>query len=157
MWPIQLAFRFLISCRIDSPLLPYYKKYFCISLVIGSTDVPYPSTHTHTHTHTHTLFSFSGSAAQRGLWPPHPRGFLITRNDTPQTVGLLWTSDQLVAETSTWQHTTHTTNFHAPGEIRFYDCSRRATVDLRFRPCSHCDRHIYMYVYICICMYISRE
>ena len=28
-------------------------------------------------------------------------GFLITHNDTPQSVGLLWTSDQPVAETST--------------------------------------------------------
>jgi len=26
--------------------------------------------------------------------------------DAPQTVGLLWTSDQLGAETSIWQHTT---------------------------------------------------
>jgi hypothetical protein len=26
---------------------------------------------------------------------------LITHNDAPQSVGLLWTSDQLVAETST--------------------------------------------------------
>jgi hypothetical protein len=44
---------------------------------------------------------FSGSAAQRELWPSRPRGFLITHNDVPQSVGLLWTSDQLVAETST--------------------------------------------------------
>jgi hypothetical protein len=44
---------------------------------------------------------FSGSAAQRGLWPPCPWGFLITHN-TPQSVGLPWTSDQLVAKTSTW-------------------------------------------------------
>jgi hypothetical protein len=29
------------------------------------------------------------------------RGFLITHNDAPQSAGLLWTSDQLVAETST--------------------------------------------------------
>ena len=28
-------------------------------------------------------------------------GFLITQNDTSQSVGLLWTSDQSVAETST--------------------------------------------------------
>jgi hypothetical protein len=42
-------------------------------------------------------FSQSGS----GLWPPRFRGFLITHNDAPQSVGLLWTSDQSVAETST--------------------------------------------------------
>jgi hypothetical protein len=29
------------------------------------------------------------------------RGFLITHNDMPQSVGLLWTSDWLVAEAST--------------------------------------------------------
>ena len=33
-----------------------------------------------------------------------------THNDAPQSVGLLWTSDQLVAETSTCQHTTLTTD-----------------------------------------------
>jgi hypothetical protein len=44
---------------------------------------------------------FSGTAAQRGLWPPRLRGFVITHNDAPQSVGLLRTSDQLVAETST--------------------------------------------------------
>ena len=36
-----------------------------------------------------------------GLWPPRLRGFLITHNDAPQSVGLLWASDQSVAETST--------------------------------------------------------
>jgi hypothetical protein len=73
--------------------------------------------------------SSCGSAAQRGLWPPHPRGFLIT-HDAPQLVGPLWTSDQLVAETSTWQHTT---NIHALGGIQTHDRSRRAAVDLRLR------------------------
>jgi hypothetical protein len=47
------------------------------------------------------IIIFSDTAAQRGLLPPRSRGFLITHNDTPQSVGLLWTSDQLVAETST--------------------------------------------------------
>jgi len=32
-----------------------------------------------------------------------------SHNDAPQSVGLLWTSNQLVAETSTWQHKTLTT------------------------------------------------
>jgi hypothetical protein len=40
------------------------------------------------------------------------RGYVITHNDAPQSVGLLWTSDQLVAETSTWKHTTLTTERH---------------------------------------------
>ena len=36
-----------------------------------------------------------------GYKPPRLRGFLITHNDAPQSVGLPWTSDQSVAETST--------------------------------------------------------
>jgi uncharacterized membrane protein len=30
----------------------------------------------------------SGTAAQRGLWPLRLRGFLITHNEAPQSVGL---------------------------------------------------------------------
>ena len=55
-----------------------------------------------------TRYSF-GATAPSGPGPPHSRSFSITHNDLPQTVGLLWTSDQLVAETSTWQYTTLTT------------------------------------------------
>ena len=36
----------------------------------------------------------------------------ITHNDAPQSIGLLRTSDHLVAVTSTWQHTTLTTDRH---------------------------------------------
>jgi hypothetical protein len=64
-------------------------------------------------------FIFSGYAAQRGLWPPHSWGFVITHNDAPQSVGPLWTSDQPVAETSIWQHTTHTTDKHPCPPVGF--------------------------------------
>ena len=45
--------------------------------------------------------------------PPVGQGLLIheaarSHSDTPHSVGLLWRSDQLVAETSTGQHTTLT-------------------------------------------------
>jgi hypothetical protein len=73
------------------------------------------------------------------------RGFFITHNDTLQSVQLLWTSDQLVAETSTWQHTTHTTEKHpCQGGIRTHDRSRRAAVDLRLRPGGHWDRRAFL-------------
>ena len=36
-----------------------------------------------------------------GPGPPHSRCFYIAHNDAPQSVGLLWTSDKPVAETST--------------------------------------------------------
>ena len=76
-----------------------------------------------------------------GLEPPSLRSFLITHNDEPQSVGLLWTSDKSVAETSTWQHTTLTTDKHpCPGGIRTHDRSRRAAVDLRLKSRGHWDR-----------------
>jgi hypothetical protein len=88
------------------------------------------------------IIIISDTAAGYGLLVS--RGFLITHNDAPQSVGPLWTSDQLVAETSTWQHTTHTTNIHAPGGIRTYDRSRRTAVDLRLRWSGHWDRPVRM-------------
>jgi len=45
-------------------------------------------------------FFFIWRNSRSGPGPPHSRGLQIT-HDTPQSVGLLWTSDQLVAETST--------------------------------------------------------
>jgi len=48
-----------------------------------------------------SIYFLCGAAVQRGPGPPHSRGFQITHNDAPKTVGLLWTSDQLVAETLT--------------------------------------------------------
>jgi hypothetical protein len=49
--------------------------------------------------------------------PPVCQSLLIvedswSHSDTPHSVELLWTSDQLIAETSTWQHTTFTTDRH---------------------------------------------
>jgi len=83
-----------------------------------------------------------GAAAQRGPWPPHSWGLWITHNDASHSVGLLWTSDQLVAETSTSQKTQHSqhTNIHAHGGIRTHDLSRRAAADLRLRTRGHRHR-----------------
>jgi hypothetical protein len=47
------------------------------------------------------LFVFVAVRPNYGPRPPRSRSFLITHNDAPQSVGLLCTSDQLVAETST--------------------------------------------------------
>jgi len=77
-----------------------------------------------------------------GPGPPHTRGFYIKHKDAPQSVGLLWTSDQPVAETCTRQHTTHTqgTGIHVPGGIRTDNRSRRAAVDPCLRSRGHQDR-----------------
>jgi len=42
-----------------------------------------------------------------------------SHSDTPQSVGFLWTSDQPIPETSTWQHTTLTRDK--------YPCHRRVS------------------------------
>jgi hypothetical protein len=59
------------------------------------------------------------------------------------TAGLLWTSDQFVAETSTYtgQHNiwTQETNIHAPSGIRICYPSNQAAVNLRYRPRGHCN------------------
>jgi hypothetical protein len=62
-----------------------------------------------------------------------------SHSDTPHSVGLLWTSDQPDAETSTWQHTTQQTDFHALGGIRTPNPSKRAAAVPRLRPRGHWD------------------
>ena len=57
-----------------------------------------------------------------------------THDDAAQSVGLLWTSDQLVAETSTCQHTTLTTDK--------YPCPRWDLNPPPVQVSGH--RHIYM-------------
>ena len=83
---------------------------------------------------------FYGTTAPGGPGPPHCLGFTITFS--PHSVWLLWTSDQPVAETSTWQHTTLTTDKHPhPDRIRSHNLSKRAAVDPHLRPRGHWYRH----------------
>jgi len=65
----------------------------------------------------------------------------MTLNEAPQSVGLLWTSDQFVAEICTWQHTTLTTNIYATGGIWTHNLNRTATGDPSFGPRGPSDRH----------------
>ena len=53
-----------------------------------------------------------------------------SHSDTPHPVELLCESDQLVAETSTWQHTALTReNIHSTGGIRTHNTSKRVAAD----------------------------
>jgi hypothetical protein len=52
------------------------------------------------HYYYYHLFSLN-LQPNSGYGTPVSRGFLITHNDAPLSVRLLWTSDQLVASTST--------------------------------------------------------
>jgi hypothetical protein len=51
-------------------------------------------------------FFFNGLTTPWGPRPPHCSRLHDHTWDTPHSVGLLWTRDQPVAETSIWQHTT---------------------------------------------------
>jgi hypothetical protein len=54
------------------------------------------------------MFLSCGAAAWCGPWFPRSWGLQMTHNDAPQSVEFLWTSDQPDTESSTWQHTTLT-------------------------------------------------
>jgi hypothetical protein len=57
-----------------------------------------------------------------------------SQSDTPQLLGLLWTSGQPDAETSTWQHTTlKQTDIHVAGSIRTHNPSKWAATEPRLR------------------------
>ena len=64
------------------------------------------------------------------------RGLLIMEvlrslSDTPQSVGLLWTSDQPDAESSDNTQHWKETDIHAPGGIRDHNPSKRAAAGPR--------------------------
>jgi len=64
-------------------------------------------------------------------------------SDTPNSVVLLLTSDQLVAQTSTCQHPTlKKSHFRAPGGIRTHNPRKRLAADPRLIPRGHWDRPI---------------
>ena len=72
----------------------------------------------------------------------------MAQREAPQSVGLLWTSDQLVAETSTWQHTTLTTNKH-PCPKRDSNPQSQQASDRRPRPYLHiCVKYKCVFVHI---------
>jgi len=96
-----------------------------------------------------------GATAPSGAGVLHSWGFWITHNDAPQPVRLLWTCEQLVAETSSWQHTTPTNHIQYPCALRTHNLSRRADAVLHFKPRGNWDRlrrlnvqKVYMYTYI---------
>jgi len=69
------------------------------------------------------------------VYPPHGSTALVglgrlcgnprPHSDTPHSVGFLWTNDQLVAVTSTWQHTSPTTHIHGPAGFEEIPASER--------------------------------
>ena len=106
-------------------------------------------------------FFFFGATAPNGPGPPYSGGFLITFNDAQHSVRLPCTSDQLVAETYTWQHTKFTMdNIHSPRWIQTHNLSRRVATDLGLRPRGHWGRLSFLLARITIqdsCRICSRR
>jgi len=76
-----------------------------------------------------------------------------TELDTPQSVGLLWTSDQPDAQTSTSQHTTLTTDRHPwPRRDSNPQSQQASALDRRLRPNS---RHQTNKMHLQICITVS--
>jgi len=64
-----------------------------------------------------------------------------SHSDAPHSVRLLWTSDQPIAETSTWQHTTITRDRNpCLGGIRTRNPRKRVAEDPHLRPRGHRGR-----------------
>jgi hypothetical protein len=126
---------------VDLRLRPrgYWDQHICICVCVCVCVCIYTHTHTHTHahartlthTHTHTHTHVTWRCLEYQTTFPHgSQSFLYSWHDspewamtfslarlydytqTPHQVGLVWTSDRPVAETSTWQHITLTTNTH---------------------------------------------
>jgi len=73
-----------------------------------------------------------------------PQVYMLTvapDQPTHTTLGtwLLWTSDQPDTGASSRQHTTLTTDIHAPGGIRTLNCSKRESANWRLRLRGHWD------------------
>ena len=99
---------------------------------------PHTYTYTHIHTHTpHTLTHTHAHTTHAGTPHTHARTH-HTHSHAPQSVGFLWTSDQLDAETS--EHTTLTQHSHATGAIPTRNTGQLAAADPNFRPRGHHDQ-----------------
>ena len=88
-------------------------------------------------------FFFSWLSSPSGSEPPHCWGFEITHSVThTHSIWFLWTSDQLVTDTSNWQHTQQSQerDTHAPDRIRTPNPSNRHAADPRLRPRGHRGR-----------------
>jgi len=86
--------------------------------------------------------------------------FVDQTHDLPQSVVRLWTSDQLVAETSTSQHTTLQKNIYAPMEFELtISTGERTQTHILDRSatgiCFEGLKYKYIYIYIYIYIFLN--
>ena len=117
-----------------------HRKWITVNTVIQHTNTKYRYALNESLQKMRNFFHFyHGATATVG------QGLLIIEDsyhsDTPQPVGLLLTSYQPDAETSTWQHSTIITDRQTDRQAdRHHNPSKRATAEPRLRPRDHWDR-----------------
>ena len=96
--------------------------------------------------------------APSGPWPPHSRGFQITHNDAPQSVGLLWTSEYLVARDLYLPTHNRQTSMPSVGFESTISAGERPqtyALDRAATETSQLDCFVteikYLYYYVCLC------
>ena len=112
--------------------------------------------YTHTHTHTYIYIYIMALTAQSRAMASSFLRLSRSNSDTSKSVGLLWASDQPVAQTSTRQHTTITTDRHPCPPVGFepaIPASERPQIHALDRAATGTDTHTHTYrVYIYVCV-----
>jgi len=120
------------------------------------------NTHTHTFTQIY-IFSPPRMTQQPYSGPDSlPIDIMWSHSDTPQSVGLLRTSDRSDAEISDNTQHSQKTDIHDRGKIRTHNPSKRTAADPRLRTRGHWDwfwfvrrlEIMYVCVCVCVCVYI---
>jgi hypothetical protein len=75
--------------------------------------------------------------------PLQGQGLLIVEGSRSHSIGLLWTSDQRDAQTSTWHHTTLTKDFPTTSGVRTPKPSKRVAADPCLRRRGHWDHEVW--------------
>jgi hypothetical protein len=126
--------KFLHSCRESDNDLSVFQSLYWLS---SSGSLTWPQIQG-----MERIQSFFNLACQ----PLAGQGLLIiedsrSHSDTPQSIGLFWTSDQSDTETSTWQHTPFTRDRHPCPKRDSNPQSQKASFSRqRLRPHHLCDR-----------------
>ena len=138
--------RHISFCSIAS----YYASLSLYAIFRWIMAVRDTSARAHAHTHTQTQTHIPMALVCQGLLIAE---FPRSHSDTPHSVGLLWTSVQLVAETSIWQHKTFRRNSsYGPGKIWTCNMRNRAAADGHLRPRGDRDGRL---LYVAIWYYCS--
>ena len=126
-----------------SPFLSLLSVVIHLIVLAQITPVPIiPVRWESTEFYDHAKHFFLWRKAGNESGPPNCWGFLIAQKQThihTHRTGLLWTSDQLVAETATY--TTQETSILAVSGIRTRYLSNRSAAELRLKPRGQRNRH----------------